>query len=46
MKPLVMAAVLTVSIWAGVVFPAVALTVLAGLLTAAGIYDATRKATK
>jgi len=42
MRPLVMAAVLTVSIWVGVTFPAVALTVLAGLLTVAGVYDVSR----
>lgn len=42
MKPLAMAAVLTVSIWAGVAFPAAALTALAGLLTVAGVYDVSR----
>ena len=42
MKPLAMATVLTASIWAGVAFPAVALTVLAGLLTVAGVYDVSR----
>lgn len=42
MRPLAMAAVLTVSIWTGVAFPAITLTVLAGLLTVAGVYDVSR----
>lgn len=42
MKPLVMATVLTASIWAGVAFPAVTLTILAGLLTVASVYDSAR----
>jgi len=42
MRPLVLAAALTASIWAGVTFPAITLTVLAGLLTVAGVYDVSR----